>query len=291
MKKWLLISGGIALLFVVCLFLLSRRTVVIKLYSSCTLAAADRCFPDTAQWAARWPKDDGCTYTITGVFINDLRLAIRCGDGATVNGDIRLAPLKMDSILISWDCRVPVLFTHREGIRHSMEAVLQSFKAFIDDDKNIYGGVHFYRTMSRDSTLVTITSFLTTYPTTDEVYRKIDSLRQYMISYGAAAIDSPWLNVTKVPDGLFRVMVAIPGNKGLPGNGRIVHQDFVPWKMVQGDVHGGVYTVEKAFDLMQKFKIDHPMSIMALPFQVLITDRRREQDTTKWVTIVAAPIS
>jgi hypothetical protein len=290
MKKWLLISGGIALLLVVYLFLLSRRVIVIKLYSPCVLAAADRCFPDTAQWAARWPQNDGCTYTITGVFYNDLRVAIRCADGVQVNGDIRLAPLNLDSILISWDCKVPVLFTHREEIRHNMEAVLLSFKSFIDDDKNIYGS-HFYRAMSKVSTLVSIISVSATYPTTAEVYQKIDSLRQYMSSQGAAAIDSPWLNVTKLQDGTFRTTVAIPGNKRLASHGRIANQNFVPWRMLEGEVHGGVYTVEKAFDQLQKFKTDHGMTIMALPFQSLITDRRKEQDTTKWVTVVCAAIS
>jgi hypothetical protein len=131
----------------------------------------------------------------------------------------------------------------------------------------------------------------TTYPSTAEVYQKIDSLRQYMISHGAAAIDSPWLNVTPMPNGLFRTLVAIPDNKRLPGNGRIINRNFVPWKNVQGDVFGGVNTVERAFGKMQEFKTDHGMSIMALPFQTLITDRRKEQDTTKWLTIIGAPIS
>ncbi len=290
MKKGLLIFGGITLLFVVCFFLLSRRTIVIKLYSSCNFAAAGRCFPDTAQWAARWPQNDGCTYQITGVFYNHLGVAIRCSDGAVVNGDIRLVPFSSDTTMISWEGRGPMLFMHREKIRRGMEAVLKSFKAFIDDDKNIYG-VHFYRAMSKITTLASITNISATYPTTDEVYRRIDSLRVYIIGHGAAVVDSPWLNVTKMPDGLFHTTVAIPANKVVPENGRIANKRFVPWKMIQGDVHGGIYTVEKAFEQMQKFKHDHPMTIIAIPFQTLITDRRKEQDTTKWVTIVAAPVS
>lgn len=290
MKKGLLISGGIVLLLVAYLFLLSRRTIVIKVYSSCNLAAAGRCFTDTAQWAARWPQNDGRTYRITGVFYNHLAVAIRCSDGAVLNGNIRLVPLSSDTTAISWECRGPVLFMHRAEVRRDMEAVLQSFKAFVDDDKNIYG-VHFYRTMSKITTLASITNISATYPTTDEVYRKIDSLRVYIIGHGAAAVDSPWLNVTKMPDGLFHTTVAIPTNKLVPENGRIANKRFVPWKMIQGDVRGGIYTVEKAFEQMRKFKLDHPMTIVAIPFQTLITDRRKEQDTTKWVTIVAAPIS
>jgi hypothetical protein len=290
MKKWLLILGGIAIISAVCLFLLSKRIISTTLVSQCTLSAADRCFADTSQWAQRWPKNDGCDYKITGVFYNDLRVTIRCADDTRLEGHIRLAPLNADSILISWKCRAPVLFWHRKEIREKMRAVLQSFKAFIGDNKNIYG-VNFYRAMSKDSTLVTITSLSATYPTTDEVYRKIDSLRQYMISQGATAIDSPWLNVTRIGEKQFRSIIAIPVNKRVAGNGRITNKNFVPWKMLQGDVYGGVNTVEKAFDEMQNYKNDHNMSIMALPFQSLVTDRRKEQDTTKWVTRICAPIS
>ncbi|HEY4288640.1 MAG TPA: hypothetical protein VGN00_16155 [Puia sp.] len=290
MKKGLLISGGIVLLVVVYLFLLSRRTIVVKLYSTSNIAAASRCFPDTAQWAVRWPKNDGCAYQITGIFYNELRVAMRCPDGAVVKGVIRLVPLNMDTTMISWEAKGPLLFVHKEKVRQAMEAVLRDFKAFIDDDKNIYG-VHFYRAMSRITTVVSITNISTTYPTTDEVYQKIDSLRAYMTDHGAAAVDSPWLNVTKMAAGSFKTTVAIPADKQVPENGRISNKRFVPWKMIQGDVRGGVYTVEKAFGQMEVFRHDHPMTIVAIPFQMLITDRRKEQDTTKWVTIVAAPVS
>jgi len=145
--------------------------------------------------------------------------------------------------------------------------------------------------MSRNATLVALTSTGTAYPTTAEVYAKIDSLRKYIISRNAAAIDSPMLNVSKVSGTQFKMTVAIAVNKQLLGDGRISNLNFVPWKMLEGAVHGGVYTVEEAFEEMQKFKIDNNISIMALPYQSLITDRRKEQDTTKWVTIICAPVS
>jgi hypothetical protein len=86
-------------------------------------------------------------------------------------------------------------------------------------------------------------------------------------------------------------MIAIPVNRRLKGTARILPREFVPWKMIEGDVYGGVYTVEKAFGLMQQYRTDNNLSIMALPYQTMITDRRREPDTTKWVTRICAPIS
>jgi hypothetical protein len=203
---------------------------------------------------------------------------------------MRLAPLTQDSILINWRCRLPLLSRDKE-IQRTVSTVLEAFKIFVEDSRNIYSGINFFRTMSRNATLVALTSTGTAYPTTAEVYAKIDSLRKYIISRNAAAIDSPMLNVSKVSGTQFKMTVAIAVNKQLLGDGRISNLNFVPWKMLEGAVHGGVYTVEEAFEEMQKFKIDNNISIMALPYQSLITDRRKEQDTTKWVTIICAPVS
>jgi hypothetical protein len=289
MKKWLLIPVALVITGGICFLLLSKRNFSISVAAPCTIAAADRCFEDVAAWDKWWPKNSG-GYKIEGVYYNDIRLSVQCADSSRLSGDIRLAPLSQDSILINWKSRIPLLSGDKEA-RRTVDTILRSFKAFIEDSKNIYSGVNFYRGMSKDSTLVALTSISTAYPTTAEVYARIDSLRQYIISRKAAAIDSPMLNVSRVSGTQYKTMVAIPVNKRLAGNGRITNPNFVPWKMLEGDVHGGIYTVEKAFGEMQKFKIDHNISIMALPFQSLITDRRKEQDTTKWVTIICAPIS
>ena len=290
MKKWLLVPVALVIIGGICFLLLFKRSFSKTVVSACTIAGADRCFEDVAAWDKWWPKNSGCGYKIEGVYYNDIRLSIRCADGSTLSGDMRLAPLTQDSILINWRCRLPLLSRDKE-IQRTVSTVLEAFKIFVEDSRNIYSGINFFRTMSRNATLVALTSTGTAYPTTAEVYAKIDSLRKYIISRNAAAIDSPMLNVSKVSGTQFKMTVEIAVNKQLLGDGRISNLNFVPWKMLEGAVHGGVYTVEEAFEEMQKFKIDNNISIMALPYQSLITDRRKEQDTTKWVTIICAPVS
>jgi hypothetical protein len=298
MKKWLLISGAIAIVGVIYLFIPSKITISTETIGHRNISAADRCFQNISQWDKWWPKSTGCDYRVTGVFYSDVRVSMQCADNSKWNGDIRITPLNGDSTLISWECgsagndlfkRIK-LSRHKKEIRQNMEAILSSFKTYIEDARNIYG-VDFYRTMSNDFTLVTMTFLTTTYPTTAGIYLKIDSLRKYIISQGAKQMNPPMLNVSKISDTKYNTTIAISVNKRLAGNNRISIKNFVPWKMLEGEVHGGVYTVEKAFEGMQKYKIDYNISIMALPFQSLITDRRQEQDTTKWVTKICAPIS
>ena len=263
------------------------------------MAAAGRCFENASRWPEWWPKNSGYTYKIKEIQYGSVLLSVKRRDGSMLDGEIRMAPLSPDSILVVWTCgaaggwdlsnKVRV-YLHAGDIRRDMAAILDSMKSFVGKPKNIYG-VGFYRTLSNDTTLLTITSVGVAYPTTAEVYSKVDSLRQYIKSEGAGENGAPWLNVTKLGDKEYRSMVAIPVDRRLKGTARILPKQFVPWKMIEGDVYGGVQTVEKAFELMQRYKTDNNLTIMALPYQTLLTDRRREPDTTKWVTRICAPIS
>jgi hypothetical protein len=284
MKKWLLIFGttviAVGLYFI--LFFpttLSRTTMAHR-----GLAGAGRAFQHVTQWDAWWPKREGCSYQVKGVYYNEVRLDLSCAGKGRINGAIKLAPLNGDSVLVVWEGSGPGRWAAE------VDTILGSFKAYVEDAKRLYGA-DFIRTMSNDSTLVTMTSFTAAYPSVGEVYARIDTLRSFAASHGAMAIDSPWLNVAKIEDGQFKWTVAIPVNKWIEKKGRVIPRRFVPYKNLEGEVRGGVFTVERAMEQMQLFKFDYNIQIMGLPFQCLMTDRRLEPDTTKWVTKVCAPIS
>lgn len=299
MKKWLLVSGTVAIIVCVCLFSFTGLTFSTIITTRCNMAAAQRCHADTAQWAEWWPKNSHCSYRVKGVFYDEVRLSVECADDSHLDGDFRLAPLYVDSGVASLECHIPPghpfikarLYWQGKEILRNMAGILNSWKAFVEDNRNLYGGVNFHRTDSKDSALVAIASFASAYPSTAEVYAKIDSLRSYISGQGAAAVSAPWLNVTKLGDRRYKYTVALSINKRLEGKGRIIPQRYVPWKNIEGEVHGGLYTIEKAFGQMSKYRLDINATIIAMPYQCLITDRRQEQDTTKWVTMVCAPIT
>jgi hypothetical protein len=312
MKRLLLLLGVVVLICSIYILISSKLTISKAVIANCNLSAADRCFSNISRWVEWWPGTpssglthdtsftyNGCTYRITGLFYNDVHLSIQCADNSTINSNILIAPLEGDSILIVWNDSIPgsynllkkiLLFRYAGEIQKNMDVILGSFKSFIENTKNIYG-VNFHKDMSKDSILVTMNSITTTYPTTPQIYLLIDSLKKYIAAQGAKEINYPMLNVSKKGNNQFNVMVAISVNKRLAGNNRIMLKQFVPWKMLEGEVRGGVYSVEKAFEQMQIYKIDYNISIQALPFQSLITDRSKEQDSTKWITKICAPIS
>jgi len=60
--------------------------------------------------------------------------------------------------------------------------------------------------------------------------------------------------------------------------------------ILTGEVTGGQEQIEQAQKQMELYISDYQRSIIAIPFQMLITDRTKEPDSTKWVTRIYYPV-
>jgi hypothetical protein len=85
-------------------------------------------------------------------------------------------------------------------------------------------------------------------------------------------------------------MVAIPVNKALKDEGKFILKRYVPWKEMMGEVTGGDSTISRGFSQFKIFLQEYQYMQMTTPFELLVTDRSREPDTTKWVTRFICPI-
>jgi hypothetical protein len=288
MKKWLKVPVIFLVLANVLLFSSCRRSTSSAIIGHRPMPGVTRAFHQTDRWAEWWPKGAGCTYDIKGVFLNEVRMTLHCAAGVEAEGAIKIAPLNGDSVVIAWEGEKGA--GGKKDIQLCIDTVLGSFKAYIEDTKRLYGA-DFFQTKTNDSTLITIECYTGAYPNVEAVYARIDTLRKYMMEQRVEVMDSPWLNVAKVGEGRYKWTVALAVTGWLKGTDRIKPRRFVPWKMLEGEVHGGITTIERAFPQMDNYKTDYNLQVMALPYQCLITDRRQEADTTKWVTLVCAAIS
>lgn len=288
MKKWVLIVGLFAIAGAIYIFIPREHKISKVVKGKCSIQAANRCFTDTSKWAKWWPQG-GPGYEITGVYYNEVRVRLRAAGDTGIGGVMRIAQINMDSVAVGWESEA-VRLRHKKEVGENIDVILNAFRSFVEKPENIYG-VNFKQTLSKDSTLITLNLVSTSYPTTALVYRMIDSLKDYAASQHAKEINYPMLHVSQISNTEYKVMVALSLDKTLAGTGRIVIKRFVPWKMLEGEVYGGTSVVNKGLRQLFLFRDDHKLSIMAVPFQSLITDRSKEQDSTKWVTKVCAPIS
>ena len=63
-----------------------------------------------------------------------------------------------------------------------------------------------------------------------------------------------------------------------------------PGLFMTADIRGGAYTVDEAMRQLELFIQEYNRIKIATGFQILITDRRHEPDTTKWITKIKIPI-
>lgn len=206
-----------------------------------------------------------------------------------------------DSALITWAftwqpktnllTKLPAYLEARH-IRKVNEKILESLVAFVQEPKNIYG-INFFKTIQTDSTLISIKSALINhFPTTDEIYSKIDKLTQHAVAGGAVINKPPMLNISYNYDSTWSFMVALPINKELQNQGEIqAKRMFAGGKILESDpITGGTQTIDHFIQEMENFRFDNNYLSPAIPFQSLITDRRKERDSTKWITKLYYPV-
>jgi hypothetical protein len=56
------------------------------------------------------------------------------------------------------------------------------------------------------------------------------------------------------------------------------------------EVKGGVYTAEKAIEVLSVYANDKKRISPAIPYQSLVTDRMQVSDTSKWITRLFYPV-
>jgi hypothetical protein len=143
-----------------------------------------------------------------------------------------------------------------------------------------------------DSSLVGTKAIYPAYPSTEIVYSLLNKVKNYLDRQGAKQTGYPMMNIAPLNGGedSFQVMVAIPIDRRLAGEGDIYFRNLVPGKYLVGEVTGGKSAIDRALDGFQHYILDYQRTVMAIPFQLLITDRSKEHDSSRWETRIYYPI-
>ena len=215
-----------------------------------------------------------------------------------INSTIHLIPLSGDSTNIEWRCTFststnPIrrIQNYRQAValKKDMAAILSHFKSFAEKKENIYG-ISFHEVVFRDSLLISTKSITVSYPTVADIYSLLSALKKYSAAHQAQQTGNPYLNITPLNPFGFQVMTAIPVDRSIPTNNKFFHQRIPLNRFQVTRVHGGISTVNLALQQFQLYIQDYRRTLMALPFQQLITDRVAEPDTARWITDIYIPL-
>jgi hypothetical protein len=174
-------------------------------------------------------------------------------------------------------------------IQGEASVFLTRLKNNLEDQQKVYG-ISIRETSTADSMLVERQQVFDQYPSDSAIYILVGKLQQFIRSHGAHETGYPMFNVTEQVGGTFEVRVALPTDKEMRSDREVVWRQLIHGKYLEADVRGGDGVVRTAMGQMRNYINDYRRTMMAIPFQSLVTNRRMETDTTKWLTKLYFPI-
>jgi hypothetical protein len=302
MRKGLFITGVILLFLLAAIYLLipSRLNIVVVFPVMCNIDAADRSLRDTANRTKWWGDQESGAMrcSVTGLFrrMIDVRIDDR---GTSVPSRLSVFPnVRIDSCLLRWELSLssglnPITRIERyqqaKELGADMEGVLSRLGSRLEDQRLVYGMV-ITEGNTKDSALVSTERTFDHYPSDSVIYGLIGKLRQFAARKRRHETGYPMLNVTNELRGMCKVEVGLPIDGFMNGEGDIRWSRLIRVVFLEADVRGGDSTVKRAVNQMASYISDYQRTIMAIPYQSLITDRMKERDTTKWVTRLYVPV-
>jgi len=304
MKKWIfVVSGCVILAGIVLINVLIPSTLTISRVEplQCRAASVWPFLSDEAQWKSWWrdslTRNDCRIRQLSYYLVN---IGMRDGRGE-IGSQLSLLPIgTQDSSLVHWEAKLtcgwdPVSrirqYLRATRLKETMDGVLADVQVFAKKKENLYG-LDIQVKFLTDTLLVGMRSVRAGLPTTEEIYAQIDKLSRYISEQHSRPIDNPM--TTTSPEegkpGTYKVLVAIPVDARLEGKGDISFMRLIPWRYLTADVKGGPGAVTKAFKRMDDFVRDYQITVLALPWQSLVTDRRQQPDSSRWVTRLYYPI-
>lgn len=311
MKKWLALVI-ILVLGTLLLYVAIPANIVVKKSAPVTVTQEGlmRFLSSAEGWKKAWPGPvevndgnisasyQGFHFELKKILYNSVEFSLpRNAD--TLECLLFVLPYQMDSLNLQWTVVIrtginpykrAAQYFYAKRLEAALTGLLDSLSDLLSKDKTIYG-------LDIRKEKVPFQHFLatrTTYdhdPSVAEIYQLIAGAREFVAKSGAKETDHPILNVKTDDSVHFETQIAIPIDKDIPGNETFAHK----WMMKGGnilsaDVEGGPETLKKANQQMLQYITDHRRSMIAAPFQMLITDRAKEADSTKWKTRLYYPV-
>ena len=305
------------LVFLSLIYILIPEKISIVTYRSanCTLGGAERMILDINKWAAWWPEampgqvnstNNSLRVFIFGnreykpgiISINTIEVNI-VYDNMLTKTEMMILTLSKDSVLLEWRSKETIASKNpverikqylRTGkLKNNLDSLLTILRSFLEKKENIYG-MNINEVKVKDSVLITTRFITSSYPSTTEIYSAVNKLKKYIAEQNASSNNFPMMHVVQIDSFHYETMVAIPVNRSLQGTDNMMTKRMVLGNILEAEIKGGETTVRSAMRQLENYKKDHRMESPAIPFALLVTDRSKEPDTTKWITKIYYPV-
>ena len=303
----LLLVLGLASIYI---FIPAKIKIFILTGAQATLPGEYRSISQEEKWELWWKDSNGkqhlkgepfqyneTVFNLTKYGTSAAKIQIK-RKGLDLASILQPVSFAVDSCGAAWSFEMPETYNPltrlkyynaSHEIKNDMLGVMKNFSHFISLPKNIYG-FEIYRTSTRDTILLSTKFASPDFPGTGELYKYFDILEKNIRKQNGNKTGYPMMNVVRQEDSSYETQIAIPTDRKLENDGNIAYRYMVPGNFYGADVRGGQYTVNEAQRQLNLFISDYKKSKMANAYQMLVTDRTKEQDTLKWITQLRIPV-
>lgn len=276
---------------------------------SCSVGCVQRMsgsFAERARWLPKEGKQlppngyqlDGCSFLFGPD--NSLENTINIRYKKINLNSLLIKETAGDSTLVKWVFTQPVgkdpfsRISDFQQVRHisaTCKKIVTAMQQFLNSKKSVYG-FNISQVKLPDSTLITFRDYSNQHPTVQDIYNNIEKLKMYATVNGAGITNSPMLNIEKTGDTAWTFMVGLPVNKALENSGNILAKRMLAGgKILETEnLAGGFARMENYLKELENYRADYSYRSPAIPFQLLVTDRTKEPDSSKWLTRLYYPV-
>ncbi|MEN9571565.1 MAG: hypothetical protein RL172_2796 [Bacteroidota bacterium] len=216
-----------------------------------------------------------------------------------LHSSLYIVSIQTDSVHLAWVGQVqapanPVkrwqVWRAANAINNDWAVLLKSMRNFYSNNQNIYG-IKVEKALVADSILITTSATTLTYPSTEFIYQLLDKLDAHAVQGGAQKTSNPMLNIEKNETGNYHVRVAQPLNKALPdAQGVFCKRMLGNGNILVAEVTGPGSRAAEAYKQIALYASDYQRVPPAIAFYSLVTNRRTQTDSSKWVTKIYFPV-
>ena len=311
MKKLLIAVVAIVVAFFVFVYFFIPAQIEFQVtkYAVVNPTAATRVLMVEKNWHKWWPQQKenhqpdsefffkNSSFTISHQLYNAFKIDV-ANKNDSIHSLLSVVPTSFDTTQLQWNAVLNTSSNPFKRIerywgmsetKQEMEAILASLVSFLQKQENVYG-MQIKREIVKDTLLVFKEEMTNAFPSTSSIYKLVGALKNHIKEAGANETNSPMMNVIELGPGKYRVMVAIPVDREFTATNSISFRRMVQGYILVSDITGGPVTIKNASIEMRTFVNDYSKIPIALPFELMVTDRIAEPDTSKWVTRLYFPI-
>lgn len=306
MKKIVIALVVVVLLMAGLVLIPNQQQHIEKVLVNCTPTGATRVVSDFGRWKKWWPgeiKNDTIfsfrnqPFKIQTLLLNGFYAEMKANGIPTfIDLQFLSAPNKQSEFNYSYTFYYsanPLIklsqLIKSHNAKKELRALINEIKANLEDTIKVYG---YEISEERVPNAIHISSkrVFNHAPSTEDIYTLVEALEKYIATNQAKAVNAPIYNIFSPDDVHFQLMVAIATDRPLPSKNSFLFKEMVRGKIIIGKAIGDNSKTADCMKQVEYFVKDYGRSSPAIQFNRLVTDRRIEKDSTRWVTTINYPV-